>query len=42
MMTSKTADYYRTRAKNLSGNGKDNARIVSKLNRQARKAEKEQ
>jgi hypothetical protein len=38
MLTSRTNEYYETRAKKLQANGKENQAIVKKLRRQARKA----
>ena len=37
MLISRSSDYYMVRANKLRTNGKDNGRIVQKLQRQARK-----
>ncbi len=37
MLKSRTSEYYLIRARKLSANGKENGRIVQKLQRQARK-----
>jgi hypothetical protein len=42
MLTSRTSDYYMVRANRLRANGKENVRIVQKLERQARKAKEKE
>lgn len=42
MLKSRTSEYYLIRARKLSANGKENGRIVKKLERQARKAKMEE